>query len=142
MLYIDICEVLQRGRKPYLRDAYIKIANELGTRYISAPCKEASIIEILEPLLNNSNIRDIQKQYKCGSYSIDLYLPEKNIVIEINEDNHKYRNKTYEKFRQEFICDELQCYYHIIEPDSPTFSIPNMIKDIFKIIKIDKMKHK
>lgn len=49
-----------------------------------------------------------------------------------------YINKSYEKSRQEFICNELQCYYHIIEPDSPIFSIPNMIRDFFNNKKLIK----
>jgi hypothetical protein len=131
--YIDICEILQRGRHAFLRQTYALVSKELGFNVITSACKEANICENLIELLNDKSIK-FQKQFSCGQYKIDMYLPKENIVIEINENGHANRNITYENTRKEFITNKLKCTYHIINPDEPGFSIYKMNKNLEKIL--------
>ena len=45
----------------------------------------------------------MKTQYSVGSYRVDLYFPDYNLVIECDEHGHKDRNPEKEKKRSDFI---------------------------------------
>jgi very-short-patch-repair endonuclease len=96
------------------------------------PREEAHYISIIETSLDfYSNI----KQYKIGSYYIDLYFPDYKIAIEVDEDNHKFRSKELEKQREDFIIKELNCKFIRFNPTVPLFNIGVIISQILKHIR-------
>ena len=82
------------------------------------------------------------KEYKIEKYRVDLYIPEYDLVIECDENDHKYRDIEYEKDRENYIQDKLKCILIRYDPYSKNFDIFNIIKQINTIIKIqEEMKH-
>lgn len=43
------------------------------------------------------------RQYTISSYRVDLYFPLYKLVIECDENGHKYRDQIYEKIREDYI---------------------------------------
>lgn len=71
-----------------------------------------------------------ERQFKIGSYMIDLYLPTERIAIECDEFNHTQYDQNRESARQEYIVKELGCRFIRFNPDDSNFSIFNVIRDI------------
>lgn len=68
--------------------------------------KEIVFKELIFGLLEN--ITPVIHQYKCGSYYLDFYLPEKKIVVEFDEFHHNKSNSIRrDKKRQAIIENEL-----------------------------------
>jgi len=70
------------------------------------------------------------KQFRVGSYYIDLYIPEHNLAIECDEYNHRDRDPEHEKERQKYIEDKLKCQFFRFDPDSKNFNIYKLIRDV------------
>lgn len=70
------------------------------------------------------------RQFKIGSYFIDLYFQVENIAIECDEFDHSKYDQQHESTRQEFITKELGCKFIRFNPDSTNFSIFNVINNI------------
>lgn len=77
------------------------------------------------------------KQFRVGSYKIDIYFPAFKIAVECDEFGHADRDKDAEREREAFIRDNLGCKFVRFNPDSPTFSIFKVICDISAIIMND-----
>ena len=135
VLYTDICKVFDRGIKDFLKPTGALIARELGYRVITPPRKEVDLCQSIIALLVDNSIQ-YHRQYQCSRYRIDIYLPEKNIAIEINEYNHRDRDPKYESERECIIKDKLECTYHVINPDADGFNQYSMIKNLTKILEI------
>lgn len=80
------------------------------------------------------NITDVYRQYKVGSYFVDLYIPKINIVVECDEDGHKDRNLTYEHTREEFIKTKLGCEFIRFNPNDTNFDLSEVINKIFILL--------
>jgi very-short-patch-repair endonuclease len=80
------------------------------------------------------NITDVYRQYKVGSYFVDLYIPKINIVVECDEDGHKDRNLTYEHTREEFIKTKLGCEFIRFNPNDTNFDLSDVINKIFILL--------
>lgn len=89
-------------------DEYIQL--EKNRLYEISKRKEECLFDLLEKQLTVFDIKLI-KQYRVLKYIIDGYLPELNIAIEYDENNHK--NYTYEQheLRQKEIEKELGCKF-------------------------------
>jgi very-short-patch-repair endonuclease len=74
------------------------------------------------------------KQFKVGSYRVDLYIEEYDLVVECDEYNHRDRDPQKEKEREEFIRSELGCEFIRFNPDCKNFSIFKVIRSIHKFI--------
>lgn len=130
----QLSQVFIRGRKDYLKQVYVLISNSLNYCVIPSQTKESFLCENIIELLDDKSIK-YTRQYMCDKYRIDLYVPDKNLVIEINENDHLDRSKIYEEERELYIKNKLGCIYHTINPDDPKFSIYKMIKTIEQLIK-------
>jgi len=73
------------------------------TRYLR---KEIEIVKYIQLYLDELNIKYIH-QYIIANYKVDLYLPDNNLIIEIDEYNHINRNKNYELIREKYIINKL-----------------------------------
>ena len=75
------------------------------------------------------------KQFRVGSYYIDLYIPKFDLAIECDEHNHRNRDPDHEKERQQYIEDKLKCQFFRFDPDSKNFNIYKLIKNIGDFLK-------
>jgi len=100
------------------------------TRYLR---KELEIIKFIQLYLDELNIKYIF-QYSINNYKIDLYLPDNNIAIEIDEFNHINRCKIYELNRESYIKIKLNCKFIRINPDDKQFEMAKCIALITKHI--------
>lgn len=96
---------------------------------------EILFIDLLEETLSVYNLSGI-RQYNCcnNSYRIDYYIPELNIAIEYDEDDHK--NYTYEQHegRQKEIEQELGCkFIRVSDRYSHGYNVGYVIKELFNI---------
>jgi hypothetical protein len=54
----------------------------------------------------------IIRQFKCGGYHLDGYIPEINLAIEVDEKYHSTENKKEKDIkREEFIKEKLGCQF-------------------------------
>lgn len=96
---------------------------------------EILFIDLLEETLSVYNLSGI-RQYNCcnNRYRIDYYIPELNIAIEYDEDDHK--NYTYEQQegRQKEIEDKLGCkFIRVSDRYSHGYNVGYVIKELFDI---------
>ena len=133
--YSDFCEVLIRGRKPFLRDLHHVLEKELNTKIINKPCKEALVLENIIEILDEYKF-DYKLQYLCGKYKVDLYAEKKDIklVIEVDENNHSNYNSEKENKRQKYIIENLNCKIYRINPDETHFTLRKMCKKFEKFL--------
>ena len=80
------------------------------------------------------NITDVYRQYKVGSYFVDLYIPKINIVVECDEDGHKHRNTIDEHTREEFIKTKLGCEFIRFNPNETNFDLSEVINKILILL--------
>ncbi len=84
---------------------------------------------------NIQNIQDYLSEMKVltefqktvGTYKVDLYIPDYNIALEIDEHGHSDRDPHYEMCREEFIRRELRCDFIRVNPDEQDFNIFKML---------------
>lgn len=73
----------------------------------------------------------VYKQYHVGKYRVDLYIKDINLIIECDENEHKYYNKEYEKTRERFIKQKLNCRFYRFNPNDKSFNVKKVLSDIF-----------
>lgn len=92
---------------------------------------EYKYLNEIEDFLKLMNINYIE-QYQVGNYRIDLYIPEYNLAIEIDEEEHKYK-KDYDKIRQKYIEKQIHCtFIRVNEGESCGSAIARIIKELYK----------
>lgn len=91
-------------------------------------CKETSCMRIIQKSFERFSP---VLQYSVGRYRIDLYFPEHKIAVECDEFDHK--DRTNEVERQQFIENELKCYFVRFNPDENDFNIGNTINKLLEI---------
>ena len=90
---------------------------------------------VLTKIISSFEGENIQTQYNVLSYTIDLYLHDCKLAIEIDENGHNDRNIDYEIKRQKAIEQELGCKFIRIDPNQEYFDIFRAINEIFRHIK-------
>ena len=95
--------------------------------------KETDIVCAIKDFCNSAKIKNehlycVDKEN--GYYFIDFYLPDHRIAIEIDENDHVYRNPKYEKQREKFIQKKLNCKFIRCNPDDPNFNIYSLLGKI------------
>ena len=75
------------------------IATSLGIKTISPPHKESTFYDILRSLLQVDSIECYRHVYLAGYY-VDVEIPLLSIIIEYDENGHKYYNKKKEQERE------------------------------------------
>lgn len=93
--------------KEKLRIARFKYAKKIGNFiFTHIGHNEKRILDELENELGHRIIR----QYECGGYHLDGYIPEINLAIEIDEKYHENKKEKDIK-REEFIKQKLGCKF-------------------------------
>lgn len=70
------------------------------------------------------------KQYYVSTYKIDLFLPDYNLSVEYDEEQHKFKQK-YDKNRENNIKDILGCeFVRIKENETVGTAIGRILKEI------------
>lgn len=88
---------------------------------------EYKYLNEIEDFLNIIDI-DYIEQYQVGDCRIDLYIPKYNIAIEIDEEEHKYKQE-YDKIRQKYIEKQIHCkFIRVNEGESCGSVIARIIK--------------
>lgn len=77
--------------------------------YISNSRFEIMFKEILFEVFDSLDL-DIVTQYKVDKYRVDFYIPKFNVVVEYDEEGHKYKHKK-DKEREEEIKSILKCTF-------------------------------
>ena len=118
------------SRKPLA----MELAKELGIDCINYKyeSKESECVNAISKAFQGEKII-LQKSVK--TYKVDIYFPDYDLCIEIDENNHNDRDEDYEKKRQRVITKILKCKWLRFNPDSPDFNIFTVINQIFIIIK-------
>ncbi len=87
-----------------LKHRYLKIIN--------SNCSHINLLMSLENqtigFIENSfkNIEKMKRQQNFGSYKVDLYFENHNLIVECDENNHSDRDAEYEKNRENFLLSE------------------------------------
>lgn len=85
---------------------------------------------MLEDTLHAFNLT-VERQYKCGKYRVDFYIPEINTCIEYDEHNHAGYDKIKENQRLKYIKDQLNCdIIHLTEENSHATNIGIVLHEI------------
>jgi very-short-patch-repair endonuclease len=71
--------------------------------------KEVNFFTSLEDFLVLYNL-DLIRQYQILSYRVDCYIPKINLIIEFDEEHHKY-NIELDKKRESKIKNKLKCQF-------------------------------
>jgi len=115
--YVDICEVFQRGRKIYLKPVYKLIQEYLDIKVITSSTEKVRYIEHITHFLNDKNF-NCKCQFRSGKFLIDIYIPNKNIIIMINNNNNRekeeYINNRYQLRPESYIKINTDDHIHII----------------------------
>lgn len=77
-------------------------------------------------------IFEIKLQYKMLHYRVDMYIVNKNVVIECDEHNHRDRDMQYEVQRQQDIIKSFNCTFIRFNPDDPNFKISELVNRVLK----------
>ena len=100
--------------------------------------KETDIVDQLNEFCKEAGINSIHqypiKKNGIIKYSIDYYLTDHNIAIEIDEFNHRNYNVKNEIKRQKYIKKHLKCQFIRCDPDAPDFSMMILIGKIYSMI--------
>ena len=118
------------NKKPILK--WLKDNFEINYYIIKRLSKEE---EYITNIITTFSHLTCKTQYKVDSYRIDLYLPEQNLAIECDEFGHSDRDESYEKEREIYIKNILNCTFIRFNPDSETFNIFKVINEIIRFIK-------
>jgi hypothetical protein len=81
----------------------------------------------LESLLDG--VTTINRQHRVGSYYIDFYLPEYDIAIEYDEEQHQY-NQDNDNKREKYITDKIGCEFIRVKKGYECIGMNKIIKRI------------
>jgi hypothetical protein len=73
-------------------------------------------------------------QFNLGEYRIDLYIPELNVCVECDEDNHVSYDSGNEMKRYNFIRKHLGCEIIRFDPYATNFSVCDVIRTLIEMI--------
>ena len=124
-----MCELLVGSQQPLAKELaeYIGI-KIIGHKYLR---KEAGTIYIMQKVFEEISMK---RQFSIESFGIDLYLPEHELAIECNKNDHKDGDINYEIVRQKLIEDQLNCKFIRYNPDAKDFTIEKILNNIFQYI--------
>ena len=132
--FVESSYISSRGKcypKYQIDDEGIEIIKNRYKFNIRSARFEYKYLNEIQDFLNAVNIRYIL-QYLVGNYRIDLYVPQYSIAIEIDEEEHKYK-QDYDKMRQRYIEKQIHCkFIRINEGESCGSVMARITKEIYK----------
>lgn len=135
------CSILSGSKMPNKQWLIELLSNMYGISYtiITRLGKEQ---EFIGSITTSFACHHPIRQFKIGTYMIDLYFPTELLAIECDEFNHTKYDKNDDIVRQEFITDTLKCKFIRFNPDDAKFSIFSVISDIQQAILKHHLSHK
>ena len=119
-----------KSRKPKSIELAKMLNIDVNQKY---PCKESEVLNNIIYYLDEKEIKyELQKEVK--GYKMDMYLPNYNINIEIDEFGHKDRCDIYEVKREKVISKKLKCDIIRFDPDNKDDNIFKFIARLEKLI--------
>lgn len=107
--------------------------NYLDKFYITKTRAEIEFVDALSHVLEKFDIVGI-KQYRCKNFNIDYYIPKLNIVVEYDENNHKYYDDNYDNKRQKEIENILKCKFIRVSESDPVYeNVGIVLQHILKV---------
>ena len=122
---LGLIRLLVRTRKPEA----ITLANDIGIiiERRKFTCTETDCIECIKKAFVGE---EMVEQYQIGRYRVDLYFPRWKLIIECDENEHKY-NTDADANREKNIKDlSNDCSFIRFCPDNKDFCIFNVINQI------------
>ena len=112
---------------------YLVTISNKGIKMQIKPRKELEFLDKLKTSLIPFDIKGIN-QYTVLNYRIDYYIPNLNIAIEYDENDHKNYSYEAQEGRQKEIEKELGCrFIRVSDKNSDEYNIGLVIKGIFNI---------
>jgi len=75
----------------------------------------------------------MQRQKVFGKYKVDLFIQERNVVVECDELGHEGRDKEYEQTREAFLVSQGNKVVRF-NPNDPDFDLSNVLNEINRIL--------
>ena len=121
-----------RGRqKDLLTVALQELFKNETITLIPVDRKEIEFLDLLEEALEPFEIKGIRQCCILG-YRMDYYIPELNIAIEYDENDHKHYSYEAHEGRQSEIEKELGCrFIRVSDNKSNAYNIGYVIKELF-----------
>lgn len=131
----EICRKQRRNKCAMIILNYLLSLDGKEVYYIERPRKEVEFGEALVSVLKPFDLK-IKKQHTIFNYRLDFYIPELNVAIEFDENNHKYYSHEQQEGRQAEIQQELGCKFIRVSDENDIFSnIGYVIKEILDSLK-------
>lgn len=121
----------------------VKNSFNLKHRYLTKINDNCNHINLLMSLENQTigfiencfkGIYPLKRQKIFGSYKVDLYFFDFDLIIECDENNHNDRNQIYEMDRELFLLSNKKNIIRY-DPNHKKFELSIIIREILKFIK-------
>jgi very-short-patch-repair endonuclease len=114
-----------------LKNRYIKKINENCGHVNFAMCIETQTIGFIENSF--SEALRLKRQKLFGTYYIDLYFEDYNLAIECDENDHKDRDITYERTREQYLLEQNITIIRY-NPNDKNFDLSDVLQKITKVL--------
>jgi very-short-patch-repair endonuclease len=114
-----------------LKNRYIKKINENISHVNIVMCIETQTIGFIENSF--SEALRLTRQKRFGSYYIDLYFEDYNLAIECDENDHKDRDITYERTREQYLLEQNITILRY-NPNDKNFDLSDVLRKITKVL--------
>ena len=114
-----------------LKNRYIKKINENISHVNIVMCIETQTIGFIENSF--SEALRLTRQKRFGTYYIDLYFEDYNLAIECDENDHKDRDITYERTREQYLLEQNITILRYNSNDK-NFDLSDVLRKITKVL--------
>jgi very-short-patch-repair endonuclease len=123
--------VIERSRKPEA-----SLIAQFVNMDVVKEVPEATVLgEIMKAFGDKFKISDQTSfEFEDKTCKVDLFFPELNLGVEVDEDDHKDRDADYERRRNEHMEKVLGWSTVRVNPHDPTFTPGEAIRQIFNFI--------
>jgi very-short-patch-repair endonuclease len=128
MTYSGLHSLLAKSRKPSVIDFCKKVNIDICSRIYA--CIEADTLKCIMESFSNE---EIMCQYHIKSYMVDLYFPKYKLIVECDENFHKY-NTHHDLIRENKIKEEDDYTFIRYSPYAEDFNIFKVINMIIKVL--------
>lgn len=137
--YLDMTQLRQflSGSNSSKKNEFIEWLEEnydIPTWDLFSASKEETMLNTLEEVLEPLGYT-LDRQVKCDRYRIDAVIPELNIAIEYDENEHSHYDKRSEEIREAYIKTKYDLLIRISDEHRPLYNLGLIVKEIMDINK-------
>lgn len=137
--YLDMTQLRKflSGSNSSKKNEFIEWLEEnydIPTWDLFSASKEETMLNTLEEALEPLGYT-LDRQVKCGRYRIDAVIPELNIAIEYDENEHSHYDKRSEEIREAYIKTKYDLLIRISDEHRPLYNLGLIVKEIMDINK-------